>query len=398
MSTKQVLSLFLILSVAILVGCKGKNWMNGGNDADSIALKPATPQADSAINRALRFYAGISADGINMSPADAQGWEENSEEVKKYVEESMPTRQMVEDIAKEDFKDFRDAIDFVFYPFSGADFIFPHTIFPNADIYFLLGTESIGNPIGSKINTSFASYESYRNALATYFNFNHSLPTEDLNDAIDSEAADGTCPVITMLMALCDQQIVSIKFKDFDRTGNIIDAKQKQSNLIEIKFFRAGSKHEQTLYYFSGNVTDDRFPNPLQIYLDRNLKQHKVATYLKAASFLMHSSTFSFLRNHILNNSLAVIEDDSGIPYRHFANNFDVTLYGVYKKPSKELPPSWYQPDLEALYKERHDSIKALPYRIGYTSPSNLLVARKKKSQPAPTKAVPPSTAEGKKK
>lgn len=365
---------FAALTALALTACNGKSADSNNHQPDNATATALT--SDEAMNRALRFYAGISKEGIDIDETDAKAWEIYSATVKDFIERSHPTLKMVDDIANTDFKDFRDSIDYVFYPFSGADFIYPFTLFPNADTYFLCGIEKTGMPIDKDIVTSFSQYESYRQALANYFRTSYFVSKEMAAD-FNSMEIDGVCPVITMLLAISDCQVISIKYKDIDEQGNIVSTADKRQ-LLEVKFFANGKKQEQTLYYFSSNVADASFDQHLQTYLDQALTEHHVGCYMKAASFLLHNDNFSTMRNCILEHSKAIVQDDSCIPFRFFKDKFDVTLYGEYKRPTAEFAEDGYQPDLEKEYMANAASIKPLPCRIGYNSPSNWLVARRK--------------------
>jgi hypothetical protein len=102
-------------------------------------------------------------------------------------------------------------------------------------------------------------------------------------------------------------------------------------------------------------------------------------TYLKAASYLLYEDYFSTIRNGILDNSLGVVEDDSGIPFHDFKpTEWDVTPYGTYTGPIP-LFKEHDQPDLTDFY--AHTPHAPLPFGSGYkfvASVSSLLVARKK--------------------
>lgn len=366
--------------VTALVSCSGQS-TSQNNDNDTVSVDTVKVEAvaelkgDAAINKALRFYAGISSEGINMTKQDSTSWKTYSNTISQYIARSKNTTNMVEQIASNDFADFRDKVDYVFYPFSGADFMYPITLFPDADTYFMCGLEKTGTPIGSEINTKYSHYEAYRQALQTFFRASYFI-TREMQGDFHNKELDGVCPVMTMLMAVTGHEVISIKYKNLDNEGNFVDTDEK-SDILEFKFFRTGTQHEQTIYYVSGNVENKAFDPNLQKYLDKTLPQHKVATYLKAASFLMHYGGFSMMRDYVLNNSLAVIEDDSGIPY-HFFTDYDVTLYGKYKRPTNEFPAMCYQPDLEKLYHDNAATIKPLQFRIGYNYPSNWLCARRK--------------------
>lgn len=376
MNTKHTfITLALAASTLTLTCCNGSSKQPAATDEVQEQVQSSL-KADEAINRAINFYAGISKDGISISDTDAKAWDAYSATIKGFIERSAPTLKMVEGIASSDFADFRDSIDYVFYPFSGADFIYPYTLFPNAKTYFLCGIEKTGSPIDKDIVTSFSQYETYRQALATYFRTSYFASKEMAADWGTMEV-DGICPVITMLMAISKCEIISIKYKDIDRSGAIVDTADKRK-LLEIRFFRTGSQQEQTLYYFSSNVADKSFDAHLKAYLEDTLPDHKVGTYMKAASFLLHNDFFSMMRNCILDNSDVIVQDDSGIPYRHLTDKFTVNLYGEYVKPSEEFPEECHQADLQQRYHDDAAAIKPLPCRIGYNSPSNWIVARRK--------------------
>jgi len=101
------------------------------------------------------------------------------------------------------------------------------------------------------------------------------------------------------------------------------------------------------------------------------------ATFLKATSYMTHRPEFSIIREEVLAKSIAVLQDDSGIPYSYFAAPWQVQLYGSYIRPYGSF--KWLrQVDLQKAYQGAGP--KPLEFRIGYgysKVPSNLLFARK---------------------
>jgi len=68
------------------------------------------------------------------------------------------------------------------------------------------------------------------------------------------------------------------------------------------------------MYYFTSDLSDDALKrNPALLRFCESLGP--VNSLLKAASYLLHASNFTNARNFLLQNSVAVLEDDSGIPY-----------------------------------------------------------------------------------
>ena len=311
-----------------------------------------------------------------MSEEDAQSWQKYSKEINRLLNLGSKSRSMLDSLVRNDFKDFRDKVDLVFYPFSGADFLFPTTIFPDADTYILCGLENPGSPISTDIKTNYAHYQSYRKALSTFLQISYFI-TKDMAKDLDNNELDGTCPVISMLMATDGYEIISIKNKKVADGGQLVDA-EGMGNVMEYKFFRKGSKHEQTLYYVSADLEDKRKDENVYKFFANNFKNHTVASYLKAASYLMTQSNFSIICETIVNNSQYIVEDDSGVPYKYLTDKFDVTLYGMYKRPLPVFTSSCIQPELDQAYKDNADKVKPLPFRIGYNNPSNWQCARRK--------------------
>lgn len=370
------------MTAAVFTSCRQTTSDSPKTAADSAALaqdsinKLPDLKGDDNINRATRFYAGISKEGINMNAEDAQAWDKYSKEINQLLQISNKTLSMVDSLAKADFSDFRDKVDMVFYPFSGADFPYPITIYPNADTYILCGLEKPGTPISTDIKTNKAHYRSYSIALSTFLRTSYFI-TKDMRNDFHNEELDGVCPVITMLMATAGYDIISIENKSIDDNGKLI-ASDGNGNVMQYKFFKPGSKHEQTLIYVSADVEDNRIDPKVDKFFATALKGHTVGGFHKAASYLMNQHNFSKIRNHVINNVQYLVQDDSGIPYRHLVDKYDITLYGMYKRPLRVFSDATIQPDLDKAYKDNADKVKPLPFRIGYNQPSNWMCARRK--------------------
>lgn len=382
--TKHIILPLLCAGAAALTltSCNGNKQNDGKPEADSaVVAAPVVLHGDTAINRALRFYAGVSKDGVQMSASDAHSWDSYSATIKACVDKTAETRNKIEELAKTDFADFRDSVNYVLYPFAAADFLYPISIYPNADTYFLCGLEQTGTPITADIKTNYAHYEAYRHALQYYLSSTYFL-TNGMKTEFHNNELDGVAPVVTMLMAVAGREVISIKKKDLDAEGNLIDSTDPKSILLEVKFFHPDTNtHEQTLLYASGDVSNSGFDARLKKYLEKTLPQHRVGSFAKAASYLMHNDSFSTMRSFVIDNAMAVVEDDSGIPVRFFTENnkFDITLYGTYTTPIP-LFAGRRQSDLYELYNgSGKDKVRPLPFNIGYKTPSNWLVARKKK-------------------
>ncbi len=99
------------------------------------------------------------------------------------------------------------------------------------------------------------------------------------------------------------------------------------------------------------------------------------ATFIKAASYLMHLRYFSSIRQIILTKSASILQDDSGIPFRFYDSpEWTVTLYGTYTGPVR-LFRNYPDEDLKKAYAA--GNAEPLDIRLGYQAKPNLLRAVK---------------------
>ena len=385
MNRNRCVTCLACLGLALLFGCvEGNKGKNSRQQVDTSSVEavqdtlqePVLPDLveDTAVNKAARFYAGIECDSSKMTKEQLGMWKSYSKKIGGLIKISSSTLRKADTLMSRDMTDLRDSCDFVFYPFSGPDFLYPITLFPDADYYFLAGLEPTGT-IDTTMNAEENYFKKYTSSLNVYLQCSF-FRTLSMHNDFDSEEIDGILPVISMLMAHRDCKIISSRFLDIAEDGTLVDTTGgKKPFLAEIKFFQSKSpRHEQTLYYMSANLHDRSYKESFTAFLDATLPKHHVVTYLKAASYLMHKPYFSRVRDAILGHSMAILEDDSGIPYR-FLKDWNVSLYGTYMKPLKLFGKYVYQTDLMERYET--DSVRPLNFRIGYNNPSNWLCARK---------------------
>src|SRR5205085_2106398 len=151
---------------------------------------------------------------------------------------------------------------------------------------------------------------------------------------LKSTTLTGTVPILYILLA---------------RSGNtVLDAKQLGQS-VEIHFTHEGEKGVQTLYYFSTDLSNDGLRKNVGFL--NFLRQSRVENaYIKSASYLMHIPEFSTLRNILLTECKAILQDDSGIPFHFFdSKKWQLRLYGSYAPPL-DIFRQYDQPDLADAY------------------------------------------------
>jgi hypothetical protein len=102
-----------------------------------------------------------------------------------------------------------------------------------------------------------------------------------------------------------------------------------------------------------------------------------VDSFIKSASYLLHSGNFSKVRNFLLAQSATILQDDSGIPVGYFlADKWTLRPFGRYVGPIS-LFPGRYQRQLSEIFRRA----PPIDFGVGYRwrlRESSLLLADKK--------------------
>jgi len=266
----------------------------------------------------------------------------------------------------------------VFYPFSGPDALYPDTLFPDSKVLLMAGLEPVGTmpdlgklqqdgklvPYLAQVKTSLFTI------LAASF-----FKTKDMKTDFNNQLVDGLMPAIVVFLAREGYPINGIQYVVLARDGSLHPQGGGTSGAPGVQITYGDGR---TLLYFQADLGNDGLKdNPGFVRL-----MHCLApgiTYLKAASYLLYEGYFSTIRDAILDNSVGVVEDDSGIPLKDFnPAQWDVIPYGNYTGPIG-LFKDKLQPDLTDFYaKTPH---QPLTFGSGYkfvAAQSSLLVAKKK--------------------
>jgi hypothetical protein len=166
----------------------------------------------------------------------------------------------------------------------------------------------------------------------------------------------------------------SVYLTDF----NVLKSKSVKNKSLEINFITKDNELK-TITYTSTDLSDGAFKKNtgLNRYLDA-LKFN--ITYLKGASYLLHSANFNGIRRLILQHTTQVVQDDSGIAQKYFdkdSNKWNYSFYGNYTKPINMFKQH-YQEDLDSLYSKT--GTKKLGFGLGYNyrdKNSNFMVITK---------------------
>ncbi len=271
----------------------------------------------------------------------------------------------------------------VFYPFSGPDFLYEDTVFPDAQNVLMAGLEPVGGTLPDLGKLTPGELQSYLNDLkismdtcirASFFR------TKDM----DVQFRNGLTPALLVFIGRQGYAVDNVEYVHLEKDGTmtVVPGSDKLNGRsswygVRITYHKAPDE-KRTLIYFSSNIANDGLKAEPG-FVELMKKMAPGVTYLKAASYLLHDDYFSVMRDAILDNSVGVVEDDSGIPFKYFKPEiWTVKPYGNYTGPIS-LFNGRDQKDLHAFYKSQ--TVPPLDFGSGYRwqiGTSSLLVAIKK--------------------
>lgn len=267
----------------------------------------------------------------------------------------------------------------VFYPFSGGDFIHMHEIYPHATNYVMMAIEPIGTIPNFKnlngIQIDSALHES-KVLLRDIFFRSYFITKHMQSDISRSRYVRGILPSILWGIVVSGHSILSVESVSINSDGvllpEIVEIGSEFNKGVRITFADPDSKHVQTVTYLSCDISDSGFSSSpeLRAYIS-SLGRFK--SFVKAASYLMHYSTFSTIRSLLLDQSVFHLQDDTGIPFKFFNSEiFHSELYGHYVTPVSDFSENLFQPDLAKAYTDTDLFAGTLPFSMGYHWGTNL--------------------------
>ena len=263
------------------------------------------------------------------------------------------------------------------YPFAGPDILNAYQFFPKCESYVLFGLEQLGTvPQLDRLSPADADrlVADLKEALSDLFT-RHYFITKSMMTELSTSYVNGTLPVVLLMLARLDAHIVSVERVVLAENGIAntsvttpavsaapgAPAAPSPVRALRVTFVEAGSDRQQSVIYFRAQAENAGLKKVVAAYL-RQLAP--ATTMLKSASYLLHDEQFSSIRSVILQSSNAILQDDSGMPYR-FLNKpeWRLKLYGKYSKPVSDFNYG-FQPDLDAAYKKANPP--ELPFSYGY--------------------------------
>ena len=266
----------------------------------------------------------------------------------------------------------------MFYMFGGPDFLYANAFYENANTYVLAGLEPVG-PVPDVLalrGSASGALSNLRGSLQSILGVGYFI-TSHMSSNLNSGRLNGTLPVIYVFLARSGKTIQSVNLINLDDKGEV-----REGDGTGVKTGARGAKivftdkqgRTKTLYYFSTNLADNSFKvSGFAKFLDGLGVGDSL---VKSASYLLHSSEFSQVREFLLSRSATILQDDTGIPADRFdGKRWQLSVYGNYVGPISIFRDR-YQPRLAELY--RKQPTRPLEFSIGYHATpdrSNMLMA-----------------------
>jgi hypothetical protein len=220
----------------------------------------------------------------------------------------------------------------LFYPFSGPDILFAQAFFPDCENYILVGLEGpqlMPDLAALSAEEREGGLDGIYTSITTALNCSFFI-TKDMRRDLQSTRLQGTLPIVLTFLARLGADIQEVSALGLDAAGNLQNGTAGAACPGYVVRCRQGWGRTANIYYFQENLADGSLDkDPRLLCFVRRFGS--TATYLKSASYLMHSGGFNTIRSGILKNSHLVVQDDSGIPVRSFASaGWEVQYFGNY--------------------------------------------------------------------
>lgn len=279
----------------------------------------------------------------------------------------------------------------LFYMFSGPDFLYADAFFEGASTYVLSGLEPVGQvpdltPLTPRaLGQELRGLQHSLNSVLAYSFF----ITKNMKTQLRDGRLTGTLPILYTFLARSGKTVRDTTLVSLNPDGTVtpLDGPLAKGASPGAKIeFASPNGQVQTLYYFNTDLSNGGLKTSGFLTFCKGLGPGD--SFVKSASYLMHKDHFSMVREFIVANSAALVQDDSGIPVRFLdETTWKLNAFGRYVNPLGIFPGT-YQPKMRDLFAKGR--AQPLDFGVGYRwrpNESNLLLAVKQgvvKAEAAP--------------
>jgi hypothetical protein len=242
----------------------------------------------------------------------------------------------------------------VLYPFGGPDALHALALFDAASYVLLVGLEPVLTlPDGAR-----ATHAGYFDGLGVAMADLHRLTFFRTHELESDLRRVGVLPLLLAAVVRMGGRVT--------RVSEPVDGR------VSIEWLSADNRPRR-LDYAQVDLSNEGLARHTDfVAMLRGLAPH--ITLIKAASYLLGEDRFTYVRRLLLEGSAALVQDDTGLPFRDIDARWATRLFGRYVGPAEPFLDR-AQPDLEAAFARQ--PLSPLPFGIGYhvdARSSNLLV------------------------
>ena len=374
-----------VIGLTLLMAACGQKAPEAAKKEEPVGFAvPLNPYADDA----AKFLAGMS--GRNESPLKAREgekqWQEHAAGFDAAFARWATVRQPpISTFQASELTGMEIESATAFYPFGGPDVVHLLTFYPKNPVYIMVGLEPPGTLPTEKRLSSAALEAQLPEVRRTLFDVlgKSFFITKEMDKQLRGQVTDGLLPIMLVQLVRSGAKILGTAPIMLDPKGTVVardESRKDQVNRgVAIDYLMKSETNPHRIYYFSINLGDSRFATneSFKAFL---AQQSRIVSMFKSTSYMPHRADFSAIREQVLQRSIAVVQDDSGIPFKYYdPAKWNRQVYGQYTKPYGSFR-NLVQPDLQKVFADKA-SVKPLAFNIGYgfnRIPSNLLIARKK--------------------
>ena len=355
---KRFLLLAAIAALPLSCGNRSRSAADPPSEPDTPAVVEILHGPDS-LNDIASIFAGLQVDSASawFGHTRSSAWQRYAASMDSRWKPCKEGLDKVDAFARDSLADIRARAKTVFYPFSGPDFAYPATLFPDADTIITAALEPVGRGLDERsLNAQF--YQKCTPTLSTLMHSSYFI-TQSMQGDLGTEGLGGVTPVFEFFLRRMGYEILSV---DTD--------KEK----LVIRYFKPGENRVKVLRHYKVNVGDKYMPDWFAAVLD-GLDPSSTVGMIKSCSYLMHKAPFSRIRGYMLDKTFAIVQDDTGPRYAKLLEaGYDVTFYGTFSNPISCFDSSTHQKDLEAAF--RKAPVRKIGFRFGYNGAPLVLVSR----------------------
>lgn len=273
----------------------------------------------------------------------------------------------------------------IFYPFGGPDVSYVTKFFPGANRYILVGLEAVGDFDNIKQSINKDDVLMFLQKAFNSFLRKGYFITSEMSSQMYNGAVRGVIPVMLLALAKNGYVVHNVSAIAIDENGIELSVKNEIFlDGVKISFYANGDDKIKDIYYIRADLMNK---NKKIINLKKFVSRFEFSTFIKSASYALHDRAFSDIRSFILDNSFAILQDDTGIPFHMLHHAWNKQAFGQYNGPTLRIFHGYKQNSLIEFFQQ--ESVEPITFKIGYgfdMEKPNLILAISQKGTAANTK------------